>query len=327
MRARKHRRTIRQAIPVKGIDPLLHEQLVRPTRGAVHSVYRKAMNIRTATGDLVTVLAGDLRGPNHLSIPPETAPLNHLCDVGDAVDAARSRFVLHTRRGEVFLEITPHSVLPPDSGKWDVRPDRFARNCVILESLAGDDRSCSAPRDGTVPAAVNRELSRRTQRLRRAVSAGTRDDVESSVLALIGTGGGTTPAGDDILLGLIAGLILIAGKGSALPDGGLSGGSLPDTIAILGEMIRRHRGRTTFISSMMLEYGTRGRAIGLFEDLVEALCTLPEEQFRKRLSDLCDHGASSGRCMVDGLSFACAIVCSSAEGTFGRGSVTGRDER
>ena len=321
MRAGEHR-TIRQVIPVRGIDLLLHEQLARPARGVVHSVYRRAMNIRTEADELITVLAGDLRGPNHLSIPPETAPLYNTCSPGDRVDATRNLFVLHTLRGDVFLEIAPHSAITQgDSGKWEVRPDCFDRNCVILESLREGARCSSAPRHDTVPAAVaalQKELSRRIELLCAAISSGLRDDIEIAVTGLIGTGEGTTPAGDDILLGSIAGLTLISEKGSALmntllsgdslPGCILSGGSLPETIATLGEMIRKHRGRTTFVSSQMLEYGTRGRVIGLLEDLVEALCTLTVEPFGKRLADLCNYGASSGRYMAEGLSIACGLI-------------------
>lgn len=119
---------------------------------------------------------------------------------------------------------------------------------------------------------------------------GTSDLLRHELVQLIGAGPGTTPTGDDVVVGVLAGL-RVAGADRAA-----------EKIA-LG--VRELRARTTRASRHYLSAACRGEFGEHVHDLTEALC------YPRRLPDALDRaagwGASSGIDLAHGLVAAAAV--------------------
>ncbi len=99
-------------------------------------------------------------------------------------------------------------------------------------------------------------------------------------LVLAGRGDGLTPAGDDLLAGYAAGLVLFQGRQSEAH-------ALAETAAI----------RTTALSATLLRHAARGEVPEPVHALLEEGDPCPLLAF----------GHTSGRCLMFGLALACAL--------------------
>jgi len=97
------------------------------------------------------------------------------------------------------------------------------------------------------------------------------------VARLVGRGGGLTPSGDDILCGYAAGLVLFAGRKTEAE-----------------EIARTARGRTTLLSSTLLDCASRGELPSPAHAFLEEGDPGPLRRF----------GHSSGRALLVGLALA-----------------------
>jgi hypothetical protein len=167
--------------------------------GVVHSVFRQACNIRTESGGLLMLLAPKLGNAPHgirVAAPPEFALSDHLrpgqrvgcraavlrvAGAGFAVDLAG------VKRWRSELE-----TLGADLGRPDVALAWQAAR-QALERHRGEDPLT------TVVHARGLALARASRALSAAEAA-------AAVRRLIGCGPGLTPAGDDLIVGFLAGL-------------------------------------------------------------------------------------------------------------------------
>jgi hypothetical protein len=104
---------------------------------------------------------------------------------------------------------------------------------------------------------------------------------------LIGLGAGSTPEGDDLLLGLRAAWHVRASGGEAVP------------LAELDELLRAAHDRTHPVSACMLSDGAAGRYPEALARLLDALCG--HGALQPALDELRGLGASSGRAMEWGV--------------------------
>jgi hypothetical protein len=155
---------------------------------------------------------------------------------GDPVRVCASRVVA----GPLSVDIVRH---------WRPRTARAAH---------GYDAGALAVLDATLPPL--HDVGHAADELRSVLHAGrpTDIDLEHTIRAMLGLGGGLTPEGDDVLAGLLVGL-----------------GSRPRTrtlAARLASTVTRHApGRTTLLSATLLKHAARGLAIPRLIDLVDAL--------------------------------------------------------
>jgi hypothetical protein len=111
-------------------------------------------------------------------------------------------------------------------------------------------------------------------------------DTETAFEALLGTGPGLTPAGDDALVGALAALAAWAPRSTAH--------------RILAEGVTEADGRTTAISAALLRSAVTGAVVPPLIRFVGALSTGDPAAIRPALDEVLPVGASSGAAMAAG---------------------------
>ena len=169
--------------------------------GVVHSVFRQACNIRTDGGRLLTLLAPQLgNAPHGVRVaPPALAFSDHLrsgqrvgCRAA-VLRVAGADFAVDLSRAEVWrCELASPGVdlaRPEVARAWQAARQIFLRH---RRDLAVDPLSSAVQARGLALAGASRALSA--------------PEAAAVVRRLIGCGPGLTPAGDDLIVGLLAGL-------------------------------------------------------------------------------------------------------------------------
>ncbi len=250
--------------------------------GRIHSVFAQACNV--ACGETLLTLAkpGGELGPATLLLGVGIdADLRRLFTAGERMvcldGRARTRRVdLRLAAARLWRPPAPPDLLPAPRIADHLR---FAR-----ERLADCRRTRSSvvDRDG---APIVAALSAACRGLDRAHAA-------RQVDRLIGWGEGLTPAGDDVVVGLCAGLAALAGRDARRR------GFLDD---LAGAVLARCA-RTTPIAAHQLRLAAAGHYGESLLRLRDALLGEPErERLAVALERALDHGATSGADAVTGL--------------------------
>jgi hypothetical protein len=169
--------------------------------GVVHSVFRQACNLRTDDGSLLTLLAPQLGNAPHgirVAAPPKLAFSDHLRP-GQRVGCRAA--VLRVAGADFAVDLAGAErwqsgleTLATDLG----RPEVALAWQVAWQALAHERRRRADPLTEAVDA--------RGLALARAGRALSTPEAALAIRALIGCGPGLTPAGDDLIVGLLAGL-------------------------------------------------------------------------------------------------------------------------
>ena len=172
--------------------------------GVVHSVFRRACNLRTKDG-LITLLAGDAAdAPNgiRLATPSGFDFQDHIV-AGSAV-GCRAR-IARVAASELAIELSTGRrwsgslvALATDVAK----PRTAAAWCAARDELARQRPMRHMPAKVARATAI---LVRATRRSRATEAAGV-------LISMVGCGDGLTPAGDDVIVGYLAGLWSTAGR-------------------------------------------------------------------------------------------------------------------
>lgn len=127
-------------------------------------------------------------------------------------------------------------------------------------------------------------------------SAGHHDEVRAAVAGLVGLGPGLTPAGDDLLAGLVGGLVVF---GRAAPDGSRWAG---EVAASLADEAARLSGRTTILAADLAGHA----AVGAMAEPAAALChaLAGARPLDAAVDGLVAVGHTSGRDLAEGLLIA-----------------------
>jgi hypothetical protein len=248
--------------------------------GRVHSVFARACNFACDDGLLTVHAAGD--GPATLRLARGT-PLdlrNHL-EVGEGVDchdgsARTSGVELWLRHASVWRPGAPGPRLPPARIDANLRNAKttLARRRAMQRNVLDGEAAASAAALGDSCRAFDGE--------RAARHAGS----------LIGWGEGLTPAGDDFLVGLIAGLEALVGGDERRRR--LHAG--------LVAAIVTGAARTTPIAAHCLRLAVGGHCNETLLRLRDALlCEADEVIVDAALCNALDVGATSGADTVSGL--------------------------
>jgi hypothetical protein len=131
-----------------------------------------------------------------------------------------------------------------------------------------------------------------------AWQAGDREAVADTLIALLGLGEGLTPAGDDLVSGILAALVWRAR---------LEGGSA-STIEQLGGRIREASSRTNRISARLLHYAAEGVLYAPAMELGAALRSGNAEGIRGPAQRIFSIGSTSGVDLATGILVGCLAV-------------------
>lgn len=275
----RHSNTTRVALAVESIGYLVPQ---RNFTGCVHSIFTQACNL-ACNGTLLALCAfGAGDGPTALRLA-RGAPndLRVLFEVGERIDCRQGR--LRTSRAE--LQLVHASVWrPAEPGLWlaPLRTEAHLRSAHVR--LAQRRRTHASVIDG--------EAAPVAAALGDACRSLDSDQAARHVDRLIGWGEGLTPAGDDFLIGLLAGL------DACVPLDGrrrLFRNALTAALTCLMQ-------RTTPIAAHYLRLAEGGHYTGLLIDLRNALLSEDDgDVVDAALQRALAIGATSGADTVTGL--------------------------
>jgi hypothetical protein len=253
-----------------------------PFSGHVHSVFAQACNI-ACRGTLLTLCASSVGdGPTQLRLA-RSAPhdLRDLFDVGEPLDCRQER--LQTRRCDVRLM---HAGIWWPAALHDrLPPSRIAAHLRCAQrGLAQCRHTHTSVLDGAGASVV--------RALRDGCRALDHEQVERHADRLIGWGEGLTPAGDDFLVGLAAGLdALVRGDERRR-----------EVCGVLTAALRRGTSRTTPIAAHYLHLAAGGQYTEPLLRLRHAwLCEDDASAVEAALHRALAVGATSGADTVSGL--------------------------
>ncbi|MDP7114213.1 MAG: DUF2877 domain-containing protein [Myxococcota bacterium] len=147
---------------------------------------------------------------------------------------------------------------------------------------------------GRVPALVAARVAEATVTVTRSLCGPSPDDLRPPVRALLGLGPGSTPTGDDVLIGLLAAAIRFAVPGGLAPAG---------VDALRRELAQVPADSTTDVAREMIVHSSRG---AFPEDLARFVELLgapgrPPAAIHRAADDLSALGGSSGADMLGGV--------------------------
>lgn len=254
-----------------------------PDVGTVHSVFATSANLEMG-GEMWTLLAAD-RGDLPFGIRVACTNLGslHLCR-GDRVDAragfvaigsAHARLVVDCRAARRWLPAWPRAQAPG-----------------LGERL-----------DAIAAAAADRAWHRSSIMAQALVSAlNDREELGEALVQVVGCGPGATPAGDDVLVGILA----VLASPSAGPKAVEALGSLRSALLPL-------LAATPEVSAHLLRQAARGMLSRPVHELVCAAIGAPAgETLRQAVQRVVETGATSGADTCMGLvaaARACLLEC------------------
>ena len=239
-----------------------------------------AVYVRTADGVVAIVGPGGVRLPNAMAL----------------LQADHALVALHAATGPLLVghggvQVGPVRVI---AGRWWDPVPRLGEIDVSLLALRLDTARAALPAwpDPGDPAVVRLRAGR--EALASAI-AGV-GDLAGAVRALAGLGAGLTPAGDDLVAGTMAGLVVF---GTALERADASALAAGIHRAVAG-----HADATTPLAADLAEHAARGALVQPAADLCRALADqrpAADRALEPALERLLRLGHTSGRDLAEGL--------------------------
>lgn len=258
-------------------------------RWRIEHHHRHACNLRSDQGHYLAIVSPRYgNGPFHIVTP--LAVLNSLPHAGqlDWVDGqllgAQVTIRLHSAQ-----PWEPRLPMLPTPPPWPVLAQLLGPYPEHLQTLL------SQP-DARLPAlavALNAGL----EELKRGFHTNNPALLTAGIERLAGLGPGLTPAGDDLLLGMLAGLWL--GQGERWPAARVQ--------AISAQVEMLAGPRTTSLSATWLRHAAQGEFGAAWHRLTHALSTQQRPTIHLALEHIAAHGATSGLAALTGLA-----ICYSA---------------
>lgn len=230
-------------------------------RGVVHAVFPSSLYVEPTEGPLLVVHdATHGHTPTSLIVPGARAA-RWGAAAGDAV-AGRSGYL---RVGRMLLDARGARAWRPRAARVGSAASPRLLAALVHEQAAGSQR-----------------LGADCRRLAAALAAADRVQAASCTAALVGSGQGLTPSGDDALVGMLAALYRAGGGAPALR-----------CRQLLASCIRLLLGRTTTISAHYLRLALDGHFGEHLTDLIDHLVpgAVPDPDLVARLRAI---GATSG---------------------------------
>jgi hypothetical protein len=239
----------------------------------VEHVYRLAAYLTASDGGDLVVLAVDAAGgqPNGINVP-DGLDLRAICPI----------------RARVWVDLSGATA-------WSSRlPAQSPRIAALALRRAREAAAIRATKDGFGPLLTSevygdsfaRAAQRRIRALQDALEVGTPSSAGQAAAELVGLGVGLTPSGDDLLVGLLAGLEVVADP---------LRGAIADAVAA-------HAGeRTPVISARALLHAVGGRYAQRLHEVLVAIETGDGPAIERSVKAAMRYGATSGADTLVGL--------------------------
>jgi hypothetical protein len=290
-------------------------------RGEIHSVFQHALNIRTVSGQLVSILSGaDRAGPNTVvarlpngmdfismglraGMPARLRGTRVQLGAGDVelrTSAARKWWprladgleLVNLHRLKTNLNALNEKLadLPPGRGLSRLLSD-------VPEMTAGRwDRVAADRREEDDAERVVRAALPAIRDLLRGYSKRDGQALKRGVEGLIGLGSGLTPSGDDLLLGFIGALGAVSKR--------MNGREMESILESIRDHLYENRHRTTFISANLLAFACAGRVADPVLHVIRSLLFEKTVPALQRIEVLLRQGDSSGSEVLLGILLA-----------------------
>jgi hypothetical protein len=275
------------------ISRAIEDQVRAPgAAGQVEGVHRTAVNVRWGERLVTLAHAGVGSLPNGILVDPPVALDQIGLAPGMPVQGDGSAMSVPGASMVVFLAgaASWSPALPAISAAAATRIDRAQRALQLA--------AAQAPRVGLGPlllgivdegvsvGSLGRAAARSLAEVLLALGDGDSDRAVFAASALIGLGPGATPSGDDLLVGLIAGL--------AATDHPLAG-------TIAAGVAREAPGMTTSVAESYLFHAGRLEFSERVQDAVAAILIGPQGGLERAITAALAWGASSGADLLTGL--------------------------
>ena len=244
-------------------------------RGQVHSVFRRACNMQTGAGELLTLLASDLGNQPHgirLAAPfsafsGRLRPGQDAVVEGGALRVPAAGFTADFSRAAIWNGTldAASTVLRGTGEPNQISPALREVRAILREHAPAQGiASLLKGSEGNLPA-LERALAARLMRILPALAHATRardaEAVAAAAAGLVGLGVGLTPSGDDFLVGYVAALRCRADREAGI-------GALLRNMA---DPLERMIAHTHAISRQMLGDALDGR---FSEPLIDVICAI-----------------------------------------------------
>lgn len=287
--------------------PLAERLTARDLRLRVLSAHRRACNLVSQRGDLVALVPGSVgNGPFHIVLADPAPPL-YRWRPGSPARCHRD----HLQIGDISIDLQGAEVWEPRVAWPDPPVGVTALVCLAgyftawLSSCTSgvrppplwliSDRASTAlllwpvselasATTGMFHARVQGHASPAVEVLLAGLRAGDKVRVTGGVETLAGLGPGLTPAGDDFLVGLMAGL--------RVRPGILATGWTAEYSCRL--IARIAAGRTATLSAAWIRHAAAGEFSQPWHELVRALASADERSIRRAAHRILATGATSG---------------------------------
>jgi hypothetical protein len=273
----------------------IRDLLVGPTRPVrVLAAFPAAVYLTHAEGTVAVVAADGVHHPNALVVPAPTA------------ERPLATFRVHQRGhlGAGGLRVAGREVRIT---RWFDPVPRLPAHTGPAGHLAVAARVAAARRHlvaatGPVP----ETLTAGATAVADALAAGDADAAEAAARRSVGLGPGLTPAGDDVLAGLLA-----AALAFDRAFHGAAGSALTDVTRTAGDAIARHAtDATTAVSAALLVHAARGEVAAPAGAVLRALAGRGDR--RRALDRLLAVGSTSGRDLSVGILAGTALALAHA---------------
>jgi hypothetical protein len=269
-------------MPLQALSVGLEINLWRPQGGVVHSAFEHAVNL-LMDGELWTVLAAAQKdAPFGIRLAPSERP--RWLDV-------RASDRVQVRGG--YLRVGEHVVDGRAATRWT--PTRWSSPGAGLDARLFRLEQCARARAWPGSSAIASDV----------IAALSRTDAElaHAVRRSVGRGPGLTPAGDDVLVGILTVLTSGAAGPTAIPPAA----RLSDALAAVLHS-------TSDVSRHLLTQAARGLPGRALHELGQALCEgAPDHVLAGALDSVLDTGCTSGADACLGFAAACRFSFGTAE--------------
>jgi hypothetical protein len=269
----------------RAIEPQLNTEQI----WWVLSVHPHACNLHAATGELMALVSPRHgNGPFHLVLP---VALYRQLAVHDEVQLTCKRLCW----GQTRIDLQSAQCWEPVV-QWPQNPLSLVALSILLHEKQEGSPSWFLDKR-SAPLAFTKRAGQATQALLAGVQWDDHSQLRLGAQLLAGLGPGLTPAGDDFLLGWMAGSYLCtAGQNSHAPAH--AGCASIATVA---------RGNTTRLSAAWLAYAAQGAFGAPWHKLADSLQTAKPQPIDHALQLIAGSGATSGHDALAGLHWA--LVC------------------
>lgn len=250
--------------------------------GEVHSIFSKALNIRTEEDELISIVAAEkLNGPHRILLRLSEDEDFVTLEIREGMRVKGSRQEVKINRGRLSVSLEKAERWSPEIKRGGSTP-----YSQIKDNLLSLKRRLLIERDGDI---ISQALRTRTQELITSVKEKDLPKVSENVRRLIGFGEGLTPSGDDFLVGFVASLHFLDNS----------------IFKYFSREIRRSinlkKKRTTFLSEKFLEYACQGKFSETILNLIKTIFSEDREEVEEATKRCLNFGASSGRDTILGV--------------------------